>query len=177
MENNLIFDVLESQYKAALSMLRSALEKVPQEYWNSKEYNKPIWQLAFHTLYGTKMYLSSSPETFILWENAIRGAESLGGVNDWENPEEDGVIEGTHTPSELFDFIDDIVANLQQNISALPIHEPSGFEWYPVTRLELHLTNIRHIQHHAAQIIERLKYKNIHGFAWAIDGNPAVEWS
>lgn len=175
MENTLIFDVLESQYKAALSMLRSALEKVPEEYWNSSEYNNPTWQLAFHTLYGTKMYLSPSPETFVLWENAIRGAESLGGANEWEHPEEGVIVEGTHTPSELIAFIDDIVANLHQNISALPIQQPSGFEWYPVTRLELHLTNIRHIQHHTAQIIERLKAKNIHGFAWLIDGNAAVE--
>jgi hypothetical protein len=34
---------------------------------------------------------------------------------------------------------------------------PSGFHWRKCTRAELHVYNIRHIQHHAAQLILRLR--------------------
>jgi hypothetical protein len=59
----------------------------------------------------------------------------------------------------LISFIDNIESNLLSSIEALPLNDNSGFEWYPYSRFELHINNIRHIQHHTAQIIERLKAK------------------
>ena len=32
------------------------------------------------------------------------------------------------------------------------LRAPSGFSWYKITRGKLHLVNIRHVQHHAAQL-------------------------
>lgn len=176
MDNKTITDIFVSQYRASLGMLRQALEKVPEEQWNTQEYNNPNWQIMYHTLWATKFYLEANPESYIPFENAIEGAESLGGNQDWENPEEGVVIEGFHTKDELFSFIDEIENNLQQHIKTLPLKEDSGFEWYPYSRLELHINNIRHIQHHTAQIIERLKAKGITGFAWWADQNPPQEW-
>lgn len=176
MEIKEIVNVLASQYKASLGMLRAALEKVPQEQWNSDEYPNPNWQLAYHILWGVKFYLGAGPESYVAWENAIEGGESLGGSAEWENPDEGVVVDGFHTKGELLAFIADIEQQLSQAIEALPLHEDSGFEWYPYSRLELHINSIRHIQHHTAQIIERLKAKGITGFPWRIDGNPPQEW-
>ena len=176
MNNDLITKVLVSQYKAGLQMLRQVIEKVPAEQWNSTEYNNPNWQLAYHALWGVKFYLGAAPESYIPWENAIEGAESLGGDQEWENPEVGTVVEGVHTKDELLLFIDELEEGLPKAIDALPLHNNSGFEWYPYSRLELHINNIRHLQHHTAQIIERLKAKGIKGFPWAIDGNPPQAW-
>lgn len=176
MEKKTITNILASQYKASLGMLRHALEKVPAAQWNSEEYNNPNWQLAYHILWGAKFYLGANPESYTPWQNAVEGAESLGGSQHWENPDEGVVVEGFHTKEELFAYLDDIENGLQQAIEALPFNENSGFEWYPYSRLELHINNIRHIQHHTAQIIERLKAKGITGFPWWADGNPAQEW-
>ncbi|NGF55690.1 DinB family protein [Parapedobacter sp. SGR-10] len=176
MDNKTITDILASQYKASLGMLRQALEKVPEEQWSTEEYNNPNWQIAYHVLWGTKFYLGANPESYVPFDNAIEGAESLGGNQDWENPEEGTKIEGFHTKEELISFIDNIESNLLSSIEALPLNDNSGFEWYPYSRLELHINNIRHIQHHTAQIIERLKAKGITGFPWRADQNPPQEW-
>ena len=176
MDRNTINDVLVSQYRASLQMLRQVIEKTPDQQWNSEEYNNPNWQLAYHVLWGLKFYLGATPESSVPWKNAIEGAESLGGDQDWENPDEGVVVEGIHTKEELLLFIDDLEEKLQSAIESLPLHESSGFEWYPYSRLELHINNIRHLQHHMAQIIERLKAKGIKGFSWAIDGSPAQAW-
>ena len=171
-----IAEILGSQYKAALQMLRQTIGKIPSDQWNNDEYNNPNWQIAYHAIWATRFYLSANSESFVPWEKAIEGAESLGGMQDWENPEEGVIIEGYHSKEELLSFIDSIEEGLQQAISTLPLTGNSGFEWYPYSRLELHINNIRHLQHHAAQLIERMKAKGITGFPWAIDGNPPQKW-
>lgn len=176
MDNKTITDILASQYRASFGMLRNVIEKTPQEQWNTEEYNNPNWQIAYHILWGANFYLGTNPESYVPFENAIEGAESLGGSQEWENPEEGVVVEGFHTKDDLLSFIDEVESNLQQRIEALPLEENSGFEWYPYSRFELHINSIRHIQHHTAQLIERLKAKGITGFSWRIDQNPPQEW-
>lgn len=176
MDNKTIAYILASQYKASLGMLRQALDKVSEEQWNSEDYNNPNWQIAYHVIWATKYYLGANPESYIPFENAIEGAESLGGVQDWENPDEGITVAGFHTKEELISFIDSLESKIQSAIKALPFNHNSGFEWYPNTRLELHINNIRHIQHHTAQIIERLKTKGATGFPWRADQNPTQEW-
>jgi len=177
MDNKIIIDVLESQYRAALRTLRTVIGKTPEELWNDTGYNNPNWQIAYHILWSAKFYLSASPESFRPWPDAIIGAESLGGSEDWENPDEGVVVEGYHTQEEILAFIDDIENNLLQTIEFLPLEEYSGFVWYPYSRMELHINTIRHIQHHTAQLIERLKAKGINGFAWVADRNPPMAWN
>ncbi len=176
MGDKTINEVLESQYRATLQMLRQAIEKIPSEQWNTEEYKNPNWQIAYHAIWGARLYLGANMESYVPWEKAIKGAESLGGTQEWENPEESVIVEGYNSKEELFSFINDLEDDLQQAISKLPIDENSGFEWYPYSRLELHINNIRHIQHHTAQLIERMKVKGITGFPWAIDENPPSQW-
>lgn len=176
MDNKTISDILASQYKAGLGMLRQALEKVPDEEWNTEEYNNPNWQVAWHVIWATKFYLAANSESYVPYENAIEGAESLGGTQDWENPEEHVKVEGFHTKDELISFITEIERTLILKIESLPFEGNSGFDWYPYSRLELHINNIRHLQHHTAQLIERLKAKGITGFPWWADQNPPKEW-
>lgn len=177
MDNKIIIDILESQYRAALQTLCTVIRKTPEELWNDADYDNPNWQIAYHILWSVKFYLSANPESFQSWSHAIVGAESLGGSKDWENPDNGVVVEGYHTQEELLAFIDDIENKLLQAIKSLPLEEYSGFVWYPYSRMELHINTIRHIQHHTAQLIERLKAKEINGFAWVADRNPPTEWS
>lgn len=174
MDNKKITDIITSQYAAGLEMLRSALDKVSEEQWNSEEYKNPIWQIAYHTLYITNLYLEANYESYVPFKNAILGAERLGELEEWEDPDEIVVAEGSHTKDEIFSFIDEIEDKLQERVERLPLEENSGFEWYPCSRLELHFNSIRHIQHHTAQIIERLKSKGIKVFPWWITQNETI---
>ncbi len=176
MDNQAIVAILASQYKASLGMLRQAVERVPEELWNNEDYNNPNWQIAYHVVWGVKFYLGATSESYVAFENAIEGAESLGGSQDWENPDAGVVVEGFHTKDELISFISSLEAELLPAIEALPLEAPSGFEWYPYSRLELHVNSIRHIQHHTAQLIERLKAKGIDGFTWWADEQEPGAW-
>lgn len=173
MNSTTIIDALASQYEAALEMLRVAIQATPGEVWDSAAYENQTWRLAYHTLYYTKMYLASSPETFAVWDEAIEGAESLSG--SWEDPSPPVAVEGVHSADELVGFLESLLSELPEAIAVLPLEVESGFAWYPFSRLELHLNNIRHIQHHTGQIIERLRSHGVTGIEW-VSGAGAVEW-
>lgn len=152
------------QYEAALTMLRAAIQATPNAIWDSADYENQTWRLAYHTLHYTKMYLTASFESFSPWDDAIAGAESLGG--SWEDPDSSVIVEGVHTRDELVAYLESLLSELPQAITALPLEAESGFAWYPCSRLELHLNSIRHIQHHTGQIIERLRTNGVTGIDW-----------
>lgn len=176
MNNQTLTDIVENQYRASLRMLRTVLEKTPEEYLYASKYSNPSWQVAYHTIWGVQFYLGANAESYIPWDKAIEGAESLGGTEEWENADEGVTVDGQNTREELLSFIDSIEKGLRPAIESLPFDEPSGFDWYPFSRFELHINNIRHIQHHTAQLIERLKIEGITGFPWAINGHTPEEW-
>ena len=41
-----------------------------------------------------------------------------------------------------------------------------GFSWYSVSKLEHQIVNIRHIQHHTAQLADRLRAATGDGVRW-----------
>lgn len=164
MGHDQIATVLASQYAAALEMLRSAILRAPAGIWDSPDYENRTWRLAYHTLWGVRFYLADSPESFEPWAGAIDGAESLGGF--WE-PEGAARVDGVHTPAELITFLDDLLEQVPSAVAGLPMDAPSGFEWYPFNRFELHVNTIRHVQHHTAQLIERLRAHGVRGIPWA----------
>jgi hypothetical protein len=161
----LLASVLVSQYRAGLRMLRAVIEAVPPALWDDEAYEHRTWRLAYHTLYTAGMYLAPSPEAFTPWEGAIDQANSLGG--EWEGLAGPPPVEGVHTPAELLGYLDAIHDTLPDAVAALPLAGGSGFEWYPISRLELHLMSIRHVQHHTAQLIERLRTHGVRGIDWA----------
>jgi hypothetical protein len=80
-----------------------------------------------------------------------------------------------HSPQDLIRFLDDLLEHLSAAVAALPFDAPSGFEWYPFSRFELHVHSIRHTQHHAAQLIERARAHHESGFNW-VAGRNLVGW-
>jgi len=49
--------VLKSQYHASLTMLRDAIEHCPPEEWLSTDHKNAFWQVAYHALFFTHLYL------------------------------------------------------------------------------------------------------------------------
>lgn len=158
-----IVSAIASQYEAALEMLRSAILRAPPGIWDSPEYENRTWRVAYHALWGVRFYLGQSPEVYTPWENAIEGAESLGG--SWE-AEGAAHVEGVHSVEELLGFLDSLLEDVTPAVASLPLWAPSGFEWYPISRFELHINSIRHTQHHTAQLIERIRAHGVRGIDW-----------
>ena len=77
--------IVSSQLRAALKMLRSAIEACPDDLWNRGTDTNPFWVLAYHTLYFAHLYLSPSEESFEPWDREVRGHSGYGktDLGDW----------------------------------------------------------------------------------------------
>ena len=61
-----------------------------------------------------------------------------------------------YTKGEILEYFDVCREQVEKQVPLLELDAPSGFEWLPFNKLELQLYNIRHIQHHAGELSERL---------------------
>ena len=157
-------DIVVAQLRAALAMLRSTIEACPQELWNREtDYNR-FWALAYHALYHAHLYLYPSEAAFVPWERKVQGKEGFGRTHlgDWAELTPDD----TYAKADVLaycDHIDGLVATL---VASAPFDAPSGFPRLAFTRGEAHLSNLRHIQHHAGQLSERLRQAADVGTEW-----------
>lgn len=162
-----------SQYRAALAMLRTTLLAYPADLWDHPIHTNRTWRIAYHVLFYTHLYLSPSEEEYERWEHAIDEARWLG--NNPEPPFDEPVIPRTSTVDELIAYLDMIHAMVPDAVGTLPFDGESGFDWIPLTRFELHIYNIRHLQHHTAQLIERLRAHGHSGVDWVGRAHAAEE--
>ena len=120
--------------------------------------------LAYHTLFFAHLYLSLSEEASDPFGKEAEGHPGFGrsDLGDWAELEPEDV----YAKSDVLAYcghIDDRVSDLVQST---PFDAPSGFHWLPFSRGEAHLYNLRHIQHHTGQLIERLRQTTDEGTAW-----------
>lgn len=152
-----------SQYRAALKMLIEVIEKCPGSLWNDSCYEVDYWRIAYHGLFYTGLYLSENIDTFVPWENHRPDYNQLGTVNHENKPV---IISTPYTKAELLNYANSISKNLEETINRTNEDDESGFPWIPMDKFELHLYNIRHLQHHIGQLVERLHQNGINGISW-----------
>ena len=58
---------IQSQYLAALEMLRQAIVQCPAPLWADAAYKNPFWHIAYHALFYTHLYLQPSGADFVPW--------------------------------------------------------------------------------------------------------------
>jgi hypothetical protein len=156
--------ILISQYRASLEMLRAAIAQCPEHVWTDDSRRNRFWRIAYHTLHYAHLYLGRSLETFVPWEGARADYQYLGAKP--YPPYEMPVIDEPCSREDLLDFARLVDVRVDASIRGLPLDDPSGFPWLPFGRLELTIYSIRHIQHHAGQLVDRLReHSGIH-VAW-----------
>jgi hypothetical protein len=141
--------ILVAQFEAALAMLKQCVEACPAEHWEDKIANETFRWNAYHALFFADLYLSPSNESFELRDLHLKGGDERGDVACVGLSQEDMLA---YIPLVRQKMLDNIAAE-----SAASFVGPSGFSWYIVSRAEMHLNNIRHIQHHAAQLSAYLR--------------------
>src|SRR5262245_30143261 len=157
--------VLKSQYRAALAMLRQAIEKCPDDLWSSTIPTNPFWRIAYHTLYYTHLYLQTNQSAFQSWEHHRDGIQHMD--NTPGPPEIEDVLDVPHRPSQTGNVYTKVQVlayctlcegMISDAVDALDLNSAdSGFSWYKVSKLEHQFISIRHVQHHAAQLADRLR--------------------
>ena len=141
--------ILLNQYEGALCMLHETLLACPAEAWNEKIAFRTLGQTAYHTLFFTDFYLSPTEKDFTPRPLHIAGGDELA----------DGLTTGLPQP----DAIAYLLICRQKALDQLAIETegslraPAAFTYRTFSRGELHIYNIRHIQHHTAQLQSHLR--------------------
>ena len=145
-------DSFKSQYHASLAMLRQAIVICPDPLWVSTSYKNPFWQVAFHVLFYTHLYLQPAEADFIPWEKHRASLVSL--------VESERIAEGgePYTKEDILAYLAICLEQVEQQVDALDLEAESGFDWLPFNKLEVQIYNIRHIQQHTGELCERLGF-------------------
>lgn len=160
--------ILKSQYHAALAMLREAIERCPDDVWASEEHVNAFWQVAYHTLYFTHLYLQPNAAAFRPWEGHQSDVQHPDGIPGPADPTSAlPLIPTPYTKSEVLVYWSICDEMVGAAVDALDLHRPdSGFDRYKVPKLEHQIVNIRHIEHHMAQLADRLRSSAGIGIQW-----------
>ena len=160
--------ILKSQYHAALAMLKETLERCPDDVWFSQAHVNAFWQIAYHTLFFTHLYLQPNEAAFRPWEGHQADVQHPDGIAGPADPESAlPLVPEPYTQAEVLAYWEVCDQMVDEAVDALDLQSPeSGFHWYKVSKLEHQLVNIRHIQHHAAQLADRLRAAEGIGIRW-----------
>jgi hypothetical protein len=157
-------EIISSQYAAALEMLRRAVDKCPDELWADNSYRNEFWHIAYHALFYAHFYLQESSEAFTPWKLHRKDYNFLG-PTPWP-PHKPPDIGEPYTKAEVLEYLQICRNEVRRQVPLLDLDAASGFDWLPFDKLELQFYNIRHIQHHAAQLIDRLRNTASIGVDW-----------
>jgi hypothetical protein len=137
--------VIWQQFGASIDMLENAMRACPETVWGDRSERPEFWYVVFHTLFFLDLYLSESdvgfspPAPFTLDELDERGL----------------LPERVYTKEELQKYLDHGREKCRRTIAGMTREQADrrcGFNWLDITVAEVLLYNMRHVQHHAAQL-------------------------
>lgn len=141
--------VIQSQYLAALAMLKQVIVKCPAASWDAPGDQDKSWKKAYHALFYAHLYLQETEQHFRPWEKH-------------HDPETGQPF----TQAEVLEYLAFVEQQVRERVPALSLEAESGFDWLPFNKLELQFYNIRHIQQHAGELFERLGARDHIEFDW-----------
>ena len=142
---------LTTQFEAGLCMLDDCLRLCPDAHWDAPVAKYALWHVAYHTLIFVDLYLTTSQKAF-----EFRPDLHPGRYGEWDNEYPSRRFER----GELLGYVTICRQKARDTIAgetAETLAGPSGFHWLGFTRAETHLYNLRHIQHHTAQLAACLR--------------------
>jgi hypothetical protein len=149
--NRLIITSLDHQYAASLDMLRNIVSLYADGPWYRNEPNlPPSWQIAYHATFFTNIYAAPSHATICTWGEERDGYENLA----------DSSRKSPYRVEEMLEFIDCVGASIPIYLVDLDLEADCWPKWYSMNTLTFQLNNLRHLQHHTGQLVERLKACN-----------------
>jgi hypothetical protein len=136
---------LWEQLGGAIDMLENAIHACPDDLWTRQTPEPQYWYLAFHTLFFLDLYLSDATGGF-----APPAPFTLSEIDP------DGVLpDGGYTKAELLAYLGHGRTKARARVAALTpenAHKSCEYGWITLTVFEALLYNLRHVQHHTAQL-------------------------
>lgn len=136
---------LWGQFGAAIDMLENAIVECPDDVWGDRAARPEYWYTAYHTLFFLDFYQSdvldgfAPPAPFTLSEMDPSGV----------------LPDRVYTKDELLAYLAHGREKCRASIAALTderARSPRVLPWVEMSAIELYLDNMRHVQHHTAQL-------------------------
>ena len=147
---DLIRQGLTGQFEAGLAMMKQCVVACPAEHWEEKIGTATFRWNAYHALFFTDLYLTPGGESaFALRDLHVRGGD-----------EREPVQCPGLSPDETLAYLSicrQKAALVLAAESPQSLQAASAFSWLKFSRLELHLYNLRHLQHHTGQLSAYLR--------------------
>ena len=160
--SNYLKEILLGQYEASLAMMKQRIEVCPPEYWDGKVGRDSLRQTVYHALFFLDLYLAETEEGFVLRELHNKGGDDS----------KEGVSPGLSIADTLL-LVELCHKNIHESLAKETeesLRGESGFSWRKHSRGELHIYNIRHVQHHVGQISTCLrKISDEHNLSLKLD--------
>lgn len=134
-----------SQFGASIDMLRNAINACPDELWGEGGRSTQYWYLAYHTLFWLDFYLTENPDSYVPYKQIGLTEHDPSGI--YPNK--------IFTKEELLDFLHHGREKCKITISELTDDKANNsykFGSMDFSFFELILYNMRHVQHHTAQM-------------------------
>lgn len=144
----------QSQYLAALEMLKQAVLQCPESLWNKSEHENRFWHIAYHALFYTHLYLQKSEKDFSPWSKHREDYNFLG-LLPWP-PHKKPEIGEPYSKDEILEYHQFVQQQVLEKLPSLDFNDQSGFSWLPFNKMELMMYNLRHLQQHIGELYERL---------------------
>ena len=151
--------IVWSQFGAAIDTLENAINACPDSLWADGARKKPYWYLAYHALFFLDLYLSDSPRQF----------SPPPPITVSEGERHGKMPDRVYTRAELLGYLTHCREKCISRLEAMTeevAHARCGFSWLNMNVAELHLYNLRHTQHHAAQLNLILREEADQGAPW-----------
>jgi hypothetical protein len=148
--------LIVSQFEASLCTLAHCVAKCPDAVWNAPVAKYPFCQVAFHTLFFADFYLGPDAESLRGQSFHLENPVLFGDYEQLQDREPESLYERPQIVTYL-DFCRRKAATTIAAETAESLCAPAKFPRRNFSRAELHIYNMRHIQHHAAQMIMRLR--------------------
>lgn len=141
---------------ASLEMLRYSIEQCPDKEWHQRHGDYPFSQVVFHTLFYTDFYLGRDDIPFKEQSFHRSHADIFGDYEEIRDVIPTRVYDRDFC-REYLKFCVTKVSNVVDRETPAVLIDVSGISFRKMSRAELHVYNIRHIQHHAAQLGLRIQ--------------------
>jgi hypothetical protein len=161
-------EMIGRQFAAAIQMLRLAIDACPEDLWDDRTDGSPFWHLAYHALFFTDFYLSRDEKAF----RPMPFHEDKSHFLPGDYREFGGIVgtpEKAFSRQQLLEYADHCLAKSEETFETLTnerVLERCGFWWYELNVGEFLLNNLRHAQHHAAQLVLLLRRRADIGIDW-----------
>lgn len=138
-------DLIWLQFGASIDSIKQSIEHCPDSLWSDTSRDPQYWYLAFHTIFWLDLYMQDTGE-------AYRPPEPFG----LEELDPAGLLPPrVYSKQELLAFLVHARANAKQALHRLTEELSTHLYHYGNTHItvaEKFLYNMRHCQHHAAQM-------------------------